>query len=184
MADTGTKMKASKAKELAKRDDVGLKRFWPDVQDKEIWTSKHGGFLQAPRTLTLILTLMDDMAGKGNPVSRTYLTLWARNMGSGAVQLGDEKLAALESGFCSERRTTVWRQRMRKLVELGFVRPLQRDREDFSRVLILNPHNVVRRFWEQCDDHKRRRLEAIYSGIQSRAHDRGCKDFFQELPTT
>lgn len=83
--------------------------LWPDVRDSELWhRNRCKGFTTIPRTLPLLLSIMDDMAGKGDPVSRTYLTLWGRVHDASVLKIRDENTAAMESGFSGARRATAW----------------------------------------------------------------------------
>ena len=162
--------------------------LWPKVTEAEIWSRKrHDGFTSVPRTLPLILGLMDDMAGKGSPVSRTYLTLWCRLFDDGMVEL-DEKMAALESGFTGNRRTSSWKNRMRILEELGFIKSAPGARGEFSTVLVLNPHRVIQRHWKTQDRKGSgpRMPEEKYRALNDRAEEVHAMDFIEfdnENPT-
>ena len=46
----------------------------------------HKGFTTIPKTMPLILRIMDEMT-KGAPVSSTYMTLWCSTWDNGFVQV-------------------------------------------------------------------------------------------------
>ena len=53
-------------------------RLWPGLNDNCIWQrKKHDGFTTIPRTMPLMMSIMDDLS-EGQPVSSTYLELWCR----------------------------------------------------------------------------------------------------------
>src|SRR5262249_3715994 len=60
-------------KQLALRN-----KLWPSIKDDKLWLRKtKTGFTTVPRTMPLIMEIMDAMS-KGKPVSTTYLELWCR----------------------------------------------------------------------------------------------------------
>lgn len=155
------------------------KELWPDVTEEMLWDRRRLlGFTTLPRTLPMLLSIMDDMAGKGKPVSRTYLTLWGRVFDEAIVRIRDEKMAALESGYNGGRRATVWRDRMRILCELGFIRAAEGGSGEFATVLILNPHHVIKQHWEARDKKGAPRMpEEKYRALRERAEEVGAEDF-------
>lgn len=172
----------AKHKKRTEREAELRKELWPEVNDDELWHRKrHQGFTTLPRTLPMVMVLMDEMSGKGNPVSRTYLTLWARVFDEAVVRLRDEKMAALESGFSGSRRTTAWRKRMRTLESLGFIKSKPGGSGEFTNVLILNPHLVIKRHWENHDAPDAPRMsEENYRALYERADEVGADDLFEK----
>ena len=52
--------------------------MWPDLEDHDLWQrNKEVGFTTIPRTMPLLLQIMDDRSN-GKPVSGCYLALWGR----------------------------------------------------------------------------------------------------------
>src|SRR5260221_11585694 len=50
-------------------------KLWPEIKEEDLWPrTNQKGFTIMPRTMPLILQIMDAMA-KGKPVSRAYLDL-------------------------------------------------------------------------------------------------------------
>ena len=93
----------------------------------------------------MMLSIMDDLSGSGTPVSRVYLELWSRLMDEGFVTLNRPEEMAFHAGFEGQRALRTWRDRIRKLDELGFVKLRDGPLGDFSYVLIVNPYHVIKR---------------------------------------
>lgn len=156
--------------------------FWPDIKESDLWNrGRCKGFTTIPRTLPMLTAIMDDMAGKGSPVSSTYLTLWGRVHDESVVKIRDENTAAMESGFSGGRRATVWRKRMRILRDLGFILTEEAGSGEFSTVLLLNPHKVIKGYWARRDEKGAARIpEEKYRALMDRADEVGANDFIDE----
>ncbi|MET3135206.1 hypothetical protein AAKU55_005514 [Oxalobacteraceae bacterium GrIS 1.11] len=119
-------------------------RLWPEVLDEHLWIrTQKTGFTTIPRTMTLIMRIMDTMSGKGVPVAMSYLTLWCWTFDEGLVEIRNPKEFAYESGFSGPRAESLWKVRMRRLEELGFIRSRPGLSGDFHFVLLLNPILVI-----------------------------------------
>jgi hypothetical protein len=81
---------------------------------------KHDGFTTLPRTMPIILSIMDDLAN-GHPVSTTYLELWCRVFDEGFVTLSKPREMAFHAGFTGQRGERTWRARIKILADLGFI---------------------------------------------------------------
>lgn len=170
------------------RERMKRKELWPEITEGDLWHRKRcDGYTTIPRTLPLMLSIMDEMAGKGRPVSRTYLTLWGRVHDEALVRLTDENMAALESGFSGNRRTTGWRMRMRILKELGFIDAKESGSGEFTNVLVMNPHRVIKKHWTSATERDGFRLsqgkyrisEDKYRALYDRADEVGAIDFLE-----
>src|SRR5690606_37948711 len=126
------------------------------------------GFITIPRTLPLIMNIIDTLS-KARPAGPTYFGLWSRTYDESLVILENPMLAAFEAGFSGERAVTTWKQRMRTLVELGFIRTKPGSAGDFHYVLLLNPHRVV---WSLKDKIQ----PQLFMQLHDRALDIGAKD--------
>src|ERR1041385_6183206 len=61
-------------------------QLWPAVTPADLWSRHtHDGFSTIPSTITLIMSIADDLAGQ--PVSLTYLDLWTRAYDESFVSL-------------------------------------------------------------------------------------------------
>ncbi|ATQ69079.1 MULTISPECIES: hypothetical protein [Methylosinus] len=136
-------------KKIAQRQLELRKKLWPHVTDGHLWQRlHHDGFATIPRTMPLILTIMDDLAN-GQPVSMTYLDLWGRAFDECFVTLSKPREMAFHSGFTGQRAERTWRGRIKLLAELGFIELQAGASGPMSYAVILNPYLVIRRLHEQ-----------------------------------
>ncbi len=170
-------------KKITQRQMELRNRLWPNHSDKFIWIrQKHNGFTTLPRTMPLILSIMDDLAG--SPVGMAYLELWCRAFDEGFVTLSKQREIAFHAGFDGQRGERTWRSKMKDLVELGFIDIQSGPSGPMSYALILNPYLVIRRLHEQ----KRPGLrEDKYNALVERAGEIGAADFslldpWKEMP--
>ncbi|MEY2440397.1 MAG: hypothetical protein QOI34_1782 [Verrucomicrobiota bacterium] len=123
--------------------------LWPSLNEDALWLRKtRVGFTTIPRTITLIGRILDQMSGKGSPVSGTYLTLWCWVFDEGFVEIRTPREFAYESGFAGPRAEATWRTRMRKLEELGIVSVKAGLAGDFQYVLMYDPIKVIQTLYE------------------------------------
>ena len=157
---------------IAKRQLALREQLWPTAKD-DIWNRKiHRGFTTMPKTMPLILKIMDEMT-KGKPVSSTYLTLWCSTWDNSFATLTKSKDMANAAGFSSQRGERTWAARMRKLDQLGFISIKSGSSGDLSYALIINPHAVIRHH------HKKKTTgltEASYNALLECATDIGATD--------
>lgn len=148
-------------------------QLWPDVQDDQLWLrKKQDGFTTIPRTMPLILGIMDDLTG-GQPVSGVYFELWCRAFDECMVTLGKPREMAFHSGFSGQRAETAWRSRLRKLAELGFIGLKPGPSGPESYALIYNPHKII----TQLKARKEPGLsEAKFNALLERAGEIGASD--------
>lgn len=163
-------------KKIAQRQLELRARLWPTVTDGHLWLRKyHNGFTTIPRSMPLIMSIIDDLAG--GPVSMAYLELWCRAFDEGFVTLSRPREIAFHAGFDGQRGERTWRSKMKLLVELGFVEIQSGPSGQMSYALVLNPYLVIRRL----RDHKRSGLrEDKYNALIERAGEIGAEDF--DLP--
>jgi hypothetical protein len=139
---------------------------------------KHAGFTTIPKTMPLILKIMDEMS-KNHPPSATYLTLWCSTWDNCFVTLSKPREMAYASGFGGQRGEQTWAARMKRLHELHFIDIKPGDEGSLSHALIWNPHIVIR--WHH--EHQTPGLtEASYNALLKWAINIGAKDMAVELP--
>jgi hypothetical protein len=128
--------------------------LWPEIKDDMLWLrSTHVGFTTIPRTMSLIGRIMNIMSGKGFPVFETYLTLWCWVFDEAFVEIRNPKEFAYESGFSGPRGEATWRNRMRRLENLGFIAIKSGIASDFQYILIFNPIKVIKQAYkDKLDD--------------------------------
>ena len=94
-------------------------RLWPKIQEDVLWLrTKNVGFTTIPRTLPIINRILAQYAGKGFPVSSTYLALWCHVFDEGFIEIRNPREMAYESGFGGPRAEATWKSRMKKLLQL------------------------------------------------------------------
>lgn len=130
--------------------------IFPSIDNSRIWDvkdrAKTKGYASMPRTMPLIGAIADLMAGKGKPVSNTYLELWCRADEQGFLIINKLRDISFASGFSGERGVTTWKQRMKKLQELNFITAKEGPSGDFHYVQIWNPYLVLK-------DHRQNKTE-------------------------
>ncbi|SEN79812.1 hypothetical protein SAMN04488077_1318 [Roseovarius tolerans] len=134
-------------KKISKRTLALRAKLWPDLKEEDLWNrSVYDGFTTIPRTMPLIMNIIDDLAD-GKRTSFTYLALWGRAFDEMYVSLQNADELAFHSGFTGQRAVRTWRERMKALEQLGFVRVAPGTSGDLSHAVILNPHFAIRRLY-------------------------------------
>ena len=106
--------------------------------------SSDKGFSTIPRTLPLVMVLLEHL-GKGKDLTRVYLDLWSRLFDEGVVEVTDQADFAYASGFAANRGVRSWRERIKKLEELGFVKTTGRWDDDIHYILVVHPDKVIQK---------------------------------------
>lgn len=162
-----------KAKErVAEQRTSQRKQFWPALEErKDLWRADKNrpGYRTIPRTLPLILRLIDKAAG--DKVSGAYLDLWTQAYDEFLVRIYSEDDRAFYSGYGHAR---TWRDRIKKLEELGFILTAPHANRTYGFILLLNPHKVVPWLKAKSPDLVD---EKLYGTIQARAVEAGIVDF-------
>jgi hypothetical protein len=131
------------ASAIAKKQIAIRDLHWPN---KELWLwnrKVHKGFTTIPKTMPMILKIMDEMT-KGAPVSSTYLTLWCNTWDNNYVALNKHGDMANAAGFGGQRGEHTWATRMKKLQELKFIDLKAGKSGAMSNAIIWNPHYIIR----------------------------------------
>lgn len=141
-----TKKQAVKRASKMKSRAIGLRdQLWPDLDEAVLWDRKTAkGFCTVPRTMPHMLEIIDDLAGKGTPVSRVYLSLWCRVFDEGMIELKSYEDMAYEAGFSGQRAVTAWKQRMAKLANLELILAQPGPRGDYDYILLPNPYIIIK----------------------------------------
>lgn len=119
--------------------------IWPD-HPEDAWPGcKESLCFRAPSILPIVLRILDSKGLRGDrDVSRTYLDLMAREQGGGVVELDQERDHAYLAGFeANERGVKSWRERIRILADLGFIRVAPRGSSPYGYVLLLDPERSI-----------------------------------------
>lgn len=173
---TGDAKPVKRRKKIAQRQIELRNRLWPDVTDAHLWhRQSHDGFATIPRTMPLIMSIMDDLAN-GQPVGTTYLELWCRAFDESFVTLSKREIA-FHSGFSGQRAERTWRVRMKILADLGFIALKEGPSGSMSYALIYNPYLVIRRL--RAQSHQGIRADK-FNALAERAGEIGADDM--DLP--
>jgi hypothetical protein len=143
------------AKQMSKQHQLIVEirtLYWPDVKAEDLWLlhdGKRGGFAQVPRTLSIMMTIINDIIkrkeGKAMPAGKTYLVLWLHVFGEAIVRIDSEEDAAFEAGYGGERNVSTFRTHMKMLKELGFIDFREGPKGPMQYVLMLNPYKVMKK---------------------------------------
>jgi len=167
-----SKQSKKRGSKISKRALELRAQLWPDLDEALLWKRTIAkGFTTIPRTFPHMLDIMDDLAGKGTPVSKVYLSLWCRVFDEGMLELKSYDEMAYEAGFSGQRAVTTWKQRMSLLVKLGFIFVENGIRGEYDYVLILNPYPVIKRLYEKKAFQKQK-----YIALFARAQEIGATD--------
>lgn len=136
------------------------------------------GFTTIPRTMPLLLSLMDGLS-KNKPVSSAYLDLWCRAFDECFVTLNKPREMAFYAGFTGQRAEQTWVGRMKVLAELGFIDIQPGPSGALSFALIYNPYRVVQKHREA--NNPALNLQA-YNALITRASEIGAEDLLPPPP--
>jgi len=115
---------------------------------------------------------MDYLSGKGFPVGQVYLDLWCRTFDEGFLQLNRPEEMAFHSGFSGQRATRTWKDRLKRLAELGFIGLIPGPLGEMSFAILYNPFHVLKRA------HIAGELpENYWQSLVVRANEVGATDF-------
>lgn len=119
--------------------------LWPNSESIIYNFGKEKGYCSIPRTLPLIMTLINELTDKKKgDASRVYLELWSRAFEEGIVTITDEESHAFSSGYTEQGRgLRSWRERLDILKNLGFIDIKPVGLRKNGHILLHHPHDVV-----------------------------------------
>ncbi|MFN5083259.1 hypothetical protein [Brevundimonas sp.] len=155
------------------RSNEVRRQIWPEVEDSDLWIKDQAkGYTNIPRAMPLMLEIMNELSG-GAPVSSAYLELWCRAFEEPVVSLSNARELAFHSGFTGQRAERTWRERIKKLDELGFIKIAPGPAGDLGYALLMNPYKVIK-------NHKNAGtpglLSSRYTSLIMRAQETGADD--------
>jgi hypothetical protein len=125
-------------------------QLWPGEADNLWHRTTEDGYSTIPRTLPLVMTLIDQQKDKGRDISRVYFDLWCRQMDDSFVEVTDEESFAYSSGFTTTgRNVRSWRERIEMLRDLGFIGVQPNGSRKYGYILLHHPHRIVLGLKEQ-----------------------------------
>jgi hypothetical protein len=165
-------------KAIAKKQLAQRELLWPG---KELWMwhrKAHKGFATIPKTMPIVLQIMDDLSN-GKPLSSTYLGLWCATWDNSMVNISKPDEMAHAAGFTGQRATYTWQGRINLLKELKFIDVKPGRSGPISHILLWNPHYVIR--WHH-DAKTPGLVEANFNALLERAIDIGANDMLETVP--
>lgn len=139
-------MARNTARSILQRQLDARRKLWPEVAHDLLWSMDKEGWVALPRLMPLMLSIMDDLSGKGYPVSRTYLELWSRiRIEESFLALNRPEEMAFHAGFEGQRALRTWKDRMQRLAKLGFIGVKPGPLGELSYAVIYNPYHVIKR---------------------------------------
>ena len=139
-------MRKKRSDKMAGRRLKLRKQLWPEVRNKDIWSRLMEGtvgFTTIPRGLSLISQILNALSVR-KPLANTYFALWCHSTDQMIISIQKPHQMALESGFAGQRALSTWRDRMKRLEELGFIKSAKGASGDFHYVVLLNPYLAVK----------------------------------------
>lgn len=164
-------MATAKAKKMKAKQGELIKAKWPELEGWD-WTRESNGFTSIPRVLCLVATIAETLKDKSKSVSSTYIGLWCRTWDCGLVDISSENEMATEAGFTGEKRAYSWRDRIKQLEKLGFLRVASGPKGDYQYIFIINPYFAVAELRA-----KGKIQDAFWDAIKERAHEIGADAF-------
>jgi hypothetical protein len=166
-------VKAIVEKQLAQRE-----LLWPGAEPW-LWHRKaNKGFATIPKTMPLILQIMDDLSN-GKPLSSTYLGLWCETWDNSMVNVSKHQEMAHAAGFTGQRAVYTWGGRIHLLHQLKFIDIKPGKSGAISHAIIWNPHWVIR--WHHGQKTPGL-VEANFNALLDRALEIGAKDMIDDIP--
>lgn len=158
---------------ILERQIAARKKLWPEVTPRMLWDRKASdGFVTVPRVMPLMMSIMDDLSGKGFPVGQTYFEMWCRLFDELFLTLNRPEEMAFHAGFSGQRALRTWRDRVKRLADLGFIGLKEGPLGECSYAVFFNPYHVVKRHYL-----KGTVLQAKWQALIIRANEVGAFDF-------
>lgn len=132
---------------VGKKRRTELRRqHFPAIGATELWTGDgEKGFFSAPRSLPLVLRLINSLSDKTTDPTSVYVELFSRHMGDGLVEMGAEEDHAYAAGYTGRRATRTWRDRIKVLEDLQFIRTKNKGPRNIGYVVLVHPALAVER---------------------------------------
>lgn len=129
------------------------------------------GFATVPRLMPLMMSIMDDLSGKGFPVGQTYFEMWCRQYDELFITLNRPEEMAFHAGFSGQRALRTWKDRLKRLEGIGFLGIKEGPLGSFSYAIFYNPYHVIKRHYIA-----KKVQEAKWQALVVRANEIGAFD--------
>ncbi|MES2453399.1 MAG: hypothetical protein V4610_22805 [Pseudomonadota bacterium] len=162
----------AKTRTILARQLEARAKIWPDVTNLMLWDrNERDGFSTVPRAMPLIMNIMDGLSDKGFPVGQTYLELWCRLYDELFLTLNRPEEMAFYAGFTGQRAVRTWKDRVKRLADLGFINLKSGPLGDMSYAIFFNPYHVIKRAYLKGEVQ-----EDKYRALVIRANEIGAFD--------
>jgi len=158
-------------RDILKRQIDARSKLWPELEDAMLWSIDTDGWVAMPRLMPLMMNIMDDLSKKGFPVSRTYLEMWARLREEQFLTLNRPEEMAFHAGFSGQRALRTWKDRVKRLEDLGFIGIKSGPLGDLSYAVFYNPYHVIKRYFLSGSLHENK-----WQALVVRANEVGAFD--------
>lgn len=138
-------MARRKHRDIFEKQIEARSKLWPELEVEMLWSIDNDGWGPLPRLMPLMMSIMDDLSGKGFPVGRTYLEMWSRLREEQFLTLNRPEEMAFHAGFEGQRALRTWKDRVQRLADLGFIGLKPGPLGDLSYAVFYNPYHVVKR---------------------------------------
>jgi len=137
--------KAKSGAELRREQIKG--NFFPN---DDLWTGhKETGWFASPRTLPLILSLIDSKPISGTKsASLVYIELLSRHRSDGVIEMAPEAEHAFASGYEGSRAVRSWQERMKTLEKNGFIKTAKVGNERYKYIALIHPTAAVQKLYD------------------------------------
>jgi len=166
-------MARRRQRDILERQIDARSKLWPELTDAMLWSMDNEGWVALPRLMPLMMSIMDDLSGKGFPVSRTYLEMWARLRVEQFLTLNRPEEMAFHAGFGGQRALRTWKDRVQRLADLGFIGLKPGPLGDLSYAVFYNPYHVIKRAYlgKKTEDQEKK-----WQALVIRANEIGAFD--------
>jgi hypothetical protein len=135
-------MPSARGKAIRDRDIELRDSVFQDAAERLWDRNRFHGFTTMPKTMPYICRILDELS-KGQPLSTTYIALWCATWDNAFVRLGRMPDLAFAAGFSGQRGVRTFHDRLKRLVELGFVEIAPSGAQAMGLVFLPNPHAVI-----------------------------------------
>lgn len=162
----------AKTRTILARQLEARAKIWPEITNHMLWDrTERDGFSTVPRAMPLIMNIMDGLSEKGFPVGQTYLEMWCRLYDELFLTLNRPEEMAFYAGFTGQRAVRTWKDRVKRLADLGFIDLKSGPLGDMSYAVFFNPYHVIKRAYIRGEV-----AEDKYRALVIRANEIGAFD--------
>ncbi|MEQ9345424.1 MAG: hypothetical protein RIG26_03180 [Thalassospira sp.] len=166
------KTQRPRRKKLQDRKEELGKTIFSELKESDLWHyKKNGGFFSVPRPISIILRIIDSLS-TNKRCSTVYLDLCSRTYSDFFVEIEAIEPLAFASGYTGARRLYDWKERVKTLEELGFIKIKAGEFGDISYIAIVNPYVAITKLRKAG----KKIPDDLYNALVARAHKIAAKD--------